>query len=92
MRRFASLAAGLLIASGAAAAEVPSVERGRLLYENHCVTCHTPNVHRRSNRIALNTAELRQIVNQWQEQERLDWSAQDIEDVVQFLRETRYRF
>jgi hypothetical protein len=90
--RFPVVIAGLFAAWAAAAADVPNGERGRLLYENHCVTCHTPNVHRRPNRIALNPAELRQIVNQWQAQERLDWSAQDVEDVVQFLRQTRYRF
>jgi hypothetical protein len=93
MRVFAIGLAVLLGAVGAAqAADVPSVQRGRLLYENHCEVCHTPNIHRRPNRIPIDAAELRDIVDRWQKQERLNWSAQDVTDVVQFLRETRYRF
>lgn len=82
----------LMAAQAAVAADVPSVQRGRLLYENHCEVCHTSNIHRRPNRMPLNAAELRGIVDQWQKQEKLNWSEQDIADVVQFLRETRYRF
>jgi mono/diheme cytochrome c family protein len=92
MRVFALGLAVLLGAAAAQAAEVPSVERGRLLYENHCEVCHTPSIHRRPNPIPLNAAELRDIVNHWQKQGRLNWSEQDVADVVQFLRETRYRF
>lgn len=89
-------AAAAILAFGAAGlafgADAPSVQRGRMLYENHCEVCHTSNIHRRANRIPLNAAELRAIVHQWQKQERLNWSEQDVTDVVQFLRETRYRF
>lgn len=90
MRRLAALLA--LLAFPAAGAELPSAERGRLLYDNHCVVCHTPSIHRRPNRVPLNAAELREIVNSWQREEKLRWSAQDVEDVVQYLRETLYRF
>lgn len=82
----------LMAAQAAVAADVPSVQRGRLLYENHCEVCHTSSIHRRPNRMPLNAAELRRIVDQWQKQEKLNWSEQDIADVVQFLRETRYHF
>lgn len=91
-RRAAGILAALVAASAAGAAELPSTDRGRMLYENHCVACHTPDIHRRPGRIPLNAAELREIVNGWQQQQKLRWSEQDVEDVVQFLRETRYRF
>ena len=90
----ARVVAGMLLAAAvpATGADIPSVERGRLLYENHCVVCHTPNIHRRPNRVPLNAAELRDIVNGWQREEKLRWSEQDVGDVVQYLRETRYKF
>ena len=90
----ARVVAAMLLAAAvpAAGADIPSVERGRLLYENHCVVCHTPNIHRRPNRVPLNAAELRDIVNGWQREEKLRWSEQDVGDVVQYLRETRYKF
>ena len=94
MRRLRILLAALfgVVVLPAVAAEIPSAERGRLLYENHCVLCHTPNIHRRPNRAPLDAAQLREIVTSWQREEKLRWSDQDVEDVVQFLRESFYRF
>lgn len=82
----------ILLSVAAYAAELPDLERGRLLYENHCQVCHTPDIHRRPNRLPLDAADVREIVNRWQREEQLGWSAQDVEDVVYFLRQTRYRF
>jgi hypothetical protein len=75
-----------------AGAQMPSVERGRALYENHCVLCHTDTVHRRVNRLPVSRAEVRDIVEKWQMQERLAWEAREVEDVVEFLNRTRYQF
>jgi mono/diheme cytochrome c family protein len=82
----------LTVAPAVAVAQAPSLERGRALYENHCQVCHTPQVHTRANRLPIDAAELREIVASWQRTENLRWSAEDIEDVVHFLRQTRYRF
>lgn len=89
--------AGLLALAGAVAvaasgAGIPDLERGRALYENHCVVCHTPKVHSRPNRIPLSVNELRQIVRDWAKGENLHWSEQEIADVVWYLNETKYRF
>jgi mono/diheme cytochrome c family protein len=65
-------------------------ERGRRLYENHCRGCHTEQVHGRRNRSALSVAELRAIVDQWQRNQKLRWSREDIDDVVHYLGSTRY--
>jgi mono/diheme cytochrome c family protein len=72
-------------------AEWPDLERGRALYENHCVVCHTPKIHRRVPRLPLNTDELRSIVTDWASQQGLRWSREDIEDVVHYLDRTHYR-
>jgi mono/diheme cytochrome c family protein len=82
----------LLAASGAAVAQVPSVERGRALYENHCRVCHTPKVHRRTPRLPLSRNQLREIVNMWAAEEDLRWSSEDLEDVVFYLNMTVYHF
>jgi len=88
------VAAFALCAAAAAAsgADVPDLARGRALYENHCVVCHTPKIHSRPNRIPLNVEELRQIVVTWAKDENLHWSEQEIADVVWYLNETKYRY
>lgn len=86
-------AAGVVVLlSAASTAEAADKERGRALYENHCVTCHTPKVHSRPNRIALSVDELRQIVVNWAKEENLRWADDDINDVVWYLNTTRYRY
>ena len=69
-----------------------NIERGRMLYENHCQACHTSAIHGRKERIAIGIAELRTIVQRWQAIQKLHWTADEIEDVVQFLSTTRYFF
>ncbi len=87
-----ALALLLLVASGAAVAQAPSVERGRALYENHCRVCHTPKVHHRTPRLPLNRNQLREIVTMWATEENLRWRSEDIEDVVFYLNITVYHF
>lgn len=82
----------LLLMSTSASAQAPDASRGQALYENHCVVCHTSQVHARVNRIAATRPEIRAIVEKWQSQQKLAWNAQDVEDVVEFLNRTRYRF
>ncbi len=79
-------------ASPVSSAGVPDVARGRALYENHCVLCHTPKVHSRPNRIPLNVNELRQIVTNMAKAQNLRWSEEEIADVVWYLNETQYRY
>ena len=80
------------IAAHAWSAEVPNLDRGRLLYENHCVVCHTSKVHRRVPQLPIDLKELRQIVSAWAKGEQLSWSEEDITDVVEYLDSTYYRF
>ena len=67
-------------------------ERGRALYENHCVACHTSKVHRREPRVAANSAQLYKIVDNWQAERGLRWSREETDDVVSYLRLTQYNF
>jgi cytochrome c2 len=80
----------------AATANVPAAaadqERGRGLYENHCQTCHTSKVHGRVQRWPGTLEELRAIVDRWQTQQNLQWSGEDIADVVYYLNVAHYSF
>jgi mono/diheme cytochrome c family protein len=76
----------------APAAELPNLERGRALYEIHCIACHTSKVHQRMPRSAIDMEALRFIVKVWVEEQGLRWSPEDIEDVVQYLDRTHYHF
>jgi mono/diheme cytochrome c family protein len=82
----------LLVASGAAVAQVPNLERGRALYENHCRVCHTAKVHHRTPRLPMNRDQLREIVILWATEENLRWRNEDIDDVVFYLNMTAYHF
>jgi len=93
-RRLRLLAALAFAGTAALAidAHAQGIERGRQLYENHCRACHTAEVHGRDKRIALGVSDLRAIVDRWQRNQKLNWGAQEIEDVVQYLGTTQYFF
>ena len=59
--------------------------RGQLLYENHCQACHTSIVHVRETRRARSLKDLEYWVRRWSGELELQWSADDINDVVDYL-------
>ena len=85
------LAVAAAIALPAWGAELPDAERGRLLYENHCVVCHTSKVHRRAAPLPMNLNELRGIVAGWAKERKLNWADREVADVVEYLDSTYYR-
>ena len=66
--------------------------RGRALYENHCQQCHTPKIHSRANKLPMTKHEVRLIVDDWRRQVNLPWTPEEVEDVVEYLNVTRYKF
>lgn len=90
--RFLSVVAFLGAAAVSIDAHAQNLERGRQLYENHCRVCHSSQVHGRKNRTALSIGDLREIVDQWQSNQGLRWSREEIDDVVQYLANARYFF
>lgn len=79
----------LALCAGAAAAADDS--RGRLLYETHCIACHTTQMHWRDQRVVKDWAGLLVQVQAWQARARLDWPAADVEAVARHLNETIYK-
>ena len=81
-----------LLAGGWMDASAADIERGRALYENHCTVCHTPKIHTRPNRLPLNFEGLRRVVVHWAKEENLHWSEAEIDDVVWYLNQTKYKY
>lgn len=65
-------------------------DRGRALYENHCMSCHESWAHTREGRHVRTMRELRTRTEAWSVHSRLDWSAEEIDDVTDYLNRTFY--
>ncbi|HCU53116.1 MAG TPA: hypothetical protein DIC36_02140 [Gammaproteobacteria bacterium] len=68
------------------------IQRGRLLYENHCQACHTSVVHVREQRKAKSSAELRAFILRWSGELKLKWSDEELADVYRHLNNLHYKF
>ena len=92
---FAAALAALAVATASTAAyaqAAPAPTRGELLYNTHCIACHTTQVHWRSGRLATDWASLMKQVRRWQAASALQWSEADITEVARYLNDTTYRF
>ena len=86
-----SLAALLLGVLASAPARPVDLERGQVLYENHCRMCHESIAFKRQDKIARNYDEVRAQVARWQTNTSLRWSAEDIENVASYVARTYYK-
>jgi mono/diheme cytochrome c family protein len=66
--------------------------RGSLLYNTHCISCHTTQMHWRADRQARDWDSLQFQVRRWQGNAGLQWSDADIIEVSRYLNETIYRY
>lgn len=71
-------------------AALADTERGRLLYENHCLSCHESNVHIRETQAARSLAAVRAAVERWQAVANLGWGAEEVGDVAAYLNAAWY--
>lgn len=79
--------------AGLCAAQAPAdAERGRILYETRCGSCHASSVHLRSARNAKSFDSLRTQVLRWSAAAGGSWSADEIDDVSLYLNQRYYRF
>jgi len=67
------------------------VDRGKLLYENHCGACHTTEVHKRGNRKVNSLVDLSRMVIRWQYHLKLEWSFDEVSQVMSFLNQRFYQ-
>jgi mono/diheme cytochrome c family protein len=66
--------------------------RGGQLYSQQCQQCHAESVHSRVKRSARDFEGIREWVRHWVGVLKLDWAAEDVEDVTTYLNATYYRF
>jgi mono/diheme cytochrome c family protein len=85
-------AAALLAAAGAAAA--PDAERGRALYETHCLDCHYERIHRRppERTLVKSLAALRAEVARRAQLTPRRFAPQELDDIAEYLNASHYRF
>jgi mono/diheme cytochrome c family protein len=87
--RLVNAALLVLAATPVAAQDSP---RGQLLYETHCGTCHYERVHQRTRSDVKDIADLRDTVARWASQTKHPFTVEEIEEVVQYLNRSHYRF
>lgn len=80
----------LALAPLAAWAQDPA--NGRALYEAYCGTCHYERVHDRLRSAVHGLGDLRDMVARWAPQTKRRFTLDELEDIVQYLNESHYRF
>ena len=66
--------------------------RGQVLYETHCIACHTAQMHWRDKKAATDWGSLKALVRRWQGSAGQFWNEDDIVAVARYLNEAYYRF
>lgn len=86
------LLAAVFLSCAAAQAQTAPPTRGQLLYETHCIECHTTQMHWRDQRLARDWGTLKVQVRRFQDIAGLGWSDEDVTAVTRYLNDTIYRF
>lgn len=89
---FAAASGPALAQQPAARGSEPVPSQGRLLYDTHCIQCHTSQIHWRIKNSARDWPTLRAQVERWQRQGGNNWSEEDIDAVAQHLNDTIYHY
>lgn len=76
----------------ACATRLNAQSRGELLYEYHCVACHSERIHWRDRGIVTSWESLKYQVDRWQAYSVLHWTQADINEVSKYLNDEIYRF
>ncbi len=68
-------------------------QRGKALYETHCLVCHYERIHKRDPARSLirSLAQLRLEVVQRAAQTRPSFTTDDLDDIAEYLNRTHYR-
>ena len=89
---FAAVAALAGAGSIAQVLPQPTPIRGELLYNTHCVTCHTTQMHWRDHKQATDWKSIEVQVRRWQKNAGLIWDDDDITEVSRYLNDTIYKY
>ena len=83
----------LMLAMLAAPAFAQDAQRGRTLYETHCLACHYERIHKRdpSRSLVRSIAQLRLEVAQRAAFTGHRFTIEDLDDIAEHLNRTHYR-
>lgn len=87
----ACLLALLLGSASAAAQPAAEVSRGQLLYDTHCLACHSEKLHWRDGRLVKDWPTLKHQVQRFQAVAHLGWIDDDVQAVAEYLNRSIYR-
>jgi len=76
----------------AQSSDQPPSSQGALLYDRHCIACHSTQIHWREKKLATDWASLVHQVRRWQANTGLGWSDEEVDDVARYLNSTIYKF
>lgn len=85
-------ASGWLLLALAWPAMAQDAAQGKALYETHCGSCHYERVHDRLRSGVKDLADLRDTVARWAPQTRRSFTLDELEDIVEYLNVSHYRF
>ena len=93
MKPIMNLAALAVLSMTGTAALAQDAQRGKLLYETHCLTCHYERLHQRdpSRSLIKTEAQLRVEVAQRAALTRQRFSSADLDEIAEYLNRTHYR-
>jgi mono/diheme cytochrome c family protein len=69
-----------------------NTSRGAMLYDNHCIQCHTQQLYWQDKRLAIDKKSLTDQLNRWQRNAGLEWSDDDIKEVSRYLNGKFYHY
>jgi mono/diheme cytochrome c family protein len=81
---------GVMVAASPAA--VADAARGKTLHDEQCTKCHGTDVYTRSDHFIKNREALAKQVQRCQLSAGAQWFDEDVNDVVEYLNATFYKF
>jgi len=82
----------MVLAVAAGAAGTVQAEDAAALVKRDCMSCHGNDVYTRPNRMVLSLDGLRQQIARCHRATGKNWTSADVENVVQYLNATYYKF
>jgi cytochrome c553 len=90
-KRLLLLTATCLLAAGVLPAAAVA-DNGATLHQEHCTSCHDDSVYSRKDRRVTSPAGLKKQVQRCELSLGLKWFDEDVDDVVNYLNKTYYKF
>jgi mono/diheme cytochrome c family protein len=83
----------VLVMAFAMPAWAQDAQRGKLIYETQCFTCHYERIHNRdpSRSLIRTLPQLRVEVAKWAAQTKQSFTVEDLDDIAAYLNRSHYR-